>query len=719
MANVIQRIVRLVLDKKAALKTEADAKRALGGIDKGLMVLKRAALAFGAALVAAMSLRVLSAFGKAAVREARNAQKVWNDLRGTIEATGTSFASLETRLRNMAAAFQDATTIGDEEFAEGLTRMISLTGDVEASINNMGLAADVAAQFFNGELGPAVELVSKVSTGYTQQLRRMGIAVDSAQEGLDVLAERSLGAAARQMETLDGQTRRLDNAFGDFLESIGMAIIAGGEETGVLQTLTGAIQSLTTWVEQNQEALSRWVVNGFRFVVIAADGVYRGLKGLGLLVVGPFMFQIGLTTSAVGGLAKAFLTLFDVITAAPRFLGARAAALIGLDGVANTLDNLTDSLHNTTDAIMGFGVQAMRGGLQTVGEAMRTFANRTGPANALLNPSPGGPSTFRSSRGQVASGTPTEEGAKKEKKEVDAVTKALQQYEEQMRVAHGMQQLLGSEFDFTGAKVSALESLLQSLLAAGMDPASIGLQTIAQDLQDLRVVIDPVSDAIMALDEEFQNIDTMLSVFGENFDATTAKMGALESAIQSLILEGFDASDPVMQHYIQQWMDLLEVQRQAEEQAADYALAVDTLSSVIVGAIGGELAIVAKAKAKANLLLAAEQVAHGVVSLLNPLTAIKAKDHFAAAAKFGAIAAGWAALGAATGGGGSGALAGGRGASGGASESAEPPGPDISIYLTGDMNALDPRVQKWVAGAQEQYNERKGNATVRVVPVRR
>lgn len=716
MANVISRIVRLVLDRKAAAQTEADAKRSLTGIDKALLALKRAALAAGAAIVAALSVRALKEFGAAAVREASRAQKVWNDLKGTIEATGVAFATVETRLRNMAAAFQDATTVGDEEFAEGLTRMIALTGDVEASVTNMGLAADVAAQFFNGDLAPAVELVAKVSTGYTQQLRRMGIAVDSAQEGLDVLAQRSAGAAARQMETLAGQTQVANNKFGDFLETIGFAILKGAEHSGVMEKVIGLIERMTDWVIRNEDALVSWVTKGLlysmktlRILGITIDAVANGFIGLGQVILGPLAVALGTAVRGMVLLSEGMIKVVEI--------GAKFADFLGLDGIAGGLTRFTESINAQNEALANWSRGVAEAGARWTRSGFQRFGN------TMLDWSPiqvGERPGFRPDRPVVANGTGTDEKAEKEKKELDAVTEALKHYEEAMRVAHGMQQLLGSEFDFTSAKVSALEGLMQSLLAAGVDPATVGLRTIAQTLKDLQVVVDPVSDAIMALDEEFQNIDTMAMVFGDSFDHAAAKVSALESAIQSLILEGLDASDPVMQAYIAQWEALLKVQQEAEEQAANYALAVDNLSSVIVGALGGELAEVAKAKAKENLLLAAEQTAHGIVSLLNPLTAGKAGGHFASAAKFGAIAAGWAALGSMVGGGGGGSLGRARGASGGASESAEPPGPDISIYLTGDMNALDPRVQKWVMGATKEGEERYGNnATVRVVPVRR
>ena len=133
---------------------------------------------------------------------------------------------------------------------------------------------------------------------------------------------------------------------------------------------------------------------------------------------------------------------------------------------------------------------------------------------------------------------------------------------------------------------------------------------------------------------------------------------------------------------------------------------------MIAGAVGGDLKEVAKAKTKENLMMAAEQAAHGLVSLLSPFTAAKAGGHFAAAAKFSAIAAGWAALGASIGGGvaGGASVAGAQGASGAASREAKPVESEVHIYLTGPgFDAVNPVVQKIVWGALEQARERVGN----------
>src|SRR5687768_5796704 len=190
MALDIMRRVRLVLDRIAAGRLEVDAKQALGGVEGALARLGRVARQVGGFLAAAFGVRALIRFGFDAVRTASEAERVWSKLRGTVEAAGEDFNDLEVDVRALGEAFQDATIHDSEEFADSLDRLITITGDVSASINNMGLVANVAAQFFRGDLAAATDLVGKVMQGQVMPLTRLGIAVKGAQEGLDVLAQR-------------------------------------------------------------------------------------------------------------------------------------------------------------------------------------------------------------------------------------------------------------------------------------------------------------------------------------------------------------------------------------------------------------------------------------------------------------------------------------------------------------------------------------------------
>lgn len=302
MARDIFRIIKLVLDRAAAQRAEAEAKRTLGGIEGALGRVKLAAQAIGKALIAVFAIQKLLTFGRDAVREAAAAEVAWTNLRGTVEATGKSFDAMEADLRALSVAFQDATVHGDDEFAEGLARMISLTGDTDKSLKNMGLAADVAARFFDGELAPAIELISKVMNGQTRAAKLLVGETDSAAEALQRLADRSMGAAADRANTLRGQVDQLKNAWSDFKEAVGNAMRESGYAGGALKTLTAVIKTVTQYVDEFA-AVVTWTVLPAIIAWNTALGTLTGVYG-GLAKVVSF-FAPGLRAHANDILATA------------------------------------------------------------------------------------------------------------------------------------------------------------------------------------------------------------------------------------------------------------------------------------------------------------------------------------------------------------------------------------------------------------------------------
>src|SRR5690554_1275636 len=142
---MIQRIVRLIFDRASGRRTEEDAKKSLGGIDAAVNRVRLGVIALGGAIVAALGIRKIINFGREAVNAARATQQAWESLAVAVDGAGGSFQEIESHLRGLSSAFEDATVHDDDQFAMGLARLTTLTGDVEASINNMGLVANVAA----------------------------------------------------------------------------------------------------------------------------------------------------------------------------------------------------------------------------------------------------------------------------------------------------------------------------------------------------------------------------------------------------------------------------------------------------------------------------------------------------------------------------------------------------------------------------------------------
>lgn len=720
MATPIRRYIQLVLDKISAQRAEADAKKTLGNIEGGFDKLRAMATRLAAGVAAVFGARAILNFAKSAVEAGAKVEQVWNDLRGTVENTGASFDKMEGQIRATAAAFQDATIHNGEDFAEGLARMITLTGDVDGSLKNMGLAANVASQFFKGELAPAIELVAKVSQGNVTMLQKMGIAADSAAEGLDILSKRSMGAAERQTRTFSGWLRQLTNDWGDFKEELGDALIASNAQNSAMSVLRETVQSMTRWVIDNKDALREWVADGItlaiRGVTALTDAVktFLQFRGQMAMTAGSKPMMLSDNLLGLGAQLKslerqreqAVKEQADILAKMEKLESTGALikqTLLGPVGSAMAIKSMVElngELQSANDQLELIDANAER-----VKQALKDLAK---PKDKPIDLFGGSPKVIRE---KAKDGTGEKE--KENKEELDPIIASMQKFSSAMQVAHGMFQLLGSDFDLVGAESNALKSHIEDLLAAGVSPMDQMVVDLSDRLEELTVKEDKVGQVTQALTDQMALITTQASAFGEGFDSLGAKASALETAITSLATMGFSASDPVMAKYIEQLRQVREAMKMSEEQAKMYGIAVSNVQSLIVGAVGGSLKEVAKAKAKENLLLAAEEAAHGVVSLLNPFTAAKAGGHFAMAAKFTAIAGAWGALGSAIGGGagsGSAALGGAQGASGPASQASEKAQQEVNIFLTGPgFHAMNPEVQKVVYGAQQQIRERYGN----------
>lgn len=680
MANPIRRLVQLVLDKAAAAKLQAEAKRTLTGVEGQLEKLGTVAKRVGGAIAAFFAVREIVEFGKAAVRAAADSERTWSKLAGTVEAAGQSFRSIEGKIRATAAAFQDATIHGDDEFAGALQRLIVLTGDTEASLQNMGLVANTAAAFFDGELAPAVELVARTMQGNLGQLNRLGIAAKTAEEGLAILAQRGLGAAHREAQTFSGQMKQLEGALGDFRKEIGNVVVQSGEGISVLGVLKATVIAMKDAIADNGEELRRGFVGALEATVIVVDATYRGLRGLAELMAGALMGAIGLVTGAAAGLNKIFALMAEGAEIASRALGFR--------GTAKALDEFGKKLDQTRQGLLAVG----KTGLDLLGQGANRFTERTQAAEDIL-------AGIRNPRG--ASRTPA----------------VLNQAP---RVAKGAKGSGGGG----GLEIGAPE------LGMSLTETTEGIDLQVAAVRDLSEEFEHNNNAVLDFEEGMRRLEiqtrlnaTAFDENGQHLTASTLELERLRSEadlLEQALLE-ITPDDP-------RWMTLsnqletvrgnmVDVQREARLMADAAGLA----GQVVGAALAGGLVPFAKSKARANLIQAAEETAYGVAAALSVFGAADAPKHFALAAKFTAIAAAWGGLAkgagaAGLGGGGGGGTGSARGAGSNAAGRAEPPAPEINIVLTGPgFSALNPQVQKVVLGAMQQARERYGdNQNVRI-----
>ena len=225
MANPIRKLVQLVLDKNAARKTEADAKKTLGAVDKGMAKLKSSALKLGGALAAAFAVKKLFQFGKELIRVANESESIWNRLGQAVENVGINFAVARPEVEAFARAMQDTTKVGDEDFAAILTELITTSGDYKGSLEAVAIVADLAAAK-QIELVTASQLVGRAMVGQTGTLSRYGIVLEEGQDAMEVLRDTFRGFAANEVKGLEGQVAQLNNEWGDFKQALGEVLVA-------------------------------------------------------------------------------------------------------------------------------------------------------------------------------------------------------------------------------------------------------------------------------------------------------------------------------------------------------------------------------------------------------------------------------------------------------------------------------------------------------------
>lgn len=744
--NIIKRIIQMVLDKESAKQTQDDANAVAAGIDKAW---KSMATRVAGYLSAAFLVDKIVALGKASVEQASESQAAWANLKGTVDATGASFDKMESTLRATADAFQDATIHDDDAFARSLTDLISLTGDASASLHNMGLVADVAAQFFKGDLAPAGELVGKVMNGNIAILQRMGIHVKDAQEGLEVLAGRSFGAATREAATFDGQLKQMNNTWEDIEKEIGNAIISSDGATDAFSVLRAALQVLGEWVDKNKGAISDWVTNGVKFAIDAADVFIRAVTGMAKILTGGFLTAIGLAAEGIGKLIEGYGWLRDIED--------KVRAALGQD--VTERKKFTQAVKDNAQALIDFGKKQVESGVGKVESGIDRLSTRlfssdqfTGLPKAKPAPLP-----FEGTKPQL--------GAHATSQAIQEVEKAIEDYNKAVLAANNMSKILGDRFDATGAEIDRITKLLNVLASNGIDPADKGFVGLQDRLVDLVTNVKPTEDATKALAKalktdmaeatitaansvdqlkqqqadilaamktlldagvspssqaikdlterynglkdaiadatKIQQTAEILKAFGDEvrsglflatldgatgLDKMRIQQQALQKAIQSMIANGIKPEDKALRDLVARYKDVTEAIKEQTVVMQLQAAAADFLADALGTAMQGGLHEAATQKAKQNAIEAAEMLVRaGAFALFGDFP--QASAALVLAGQFAGIAAAWGVLAASTHG--SSGNSGGVALAGGGGAAASSPGSDLGSSRASSNDAAN------------------------------
>ena len=217
-----------------------------GGLQKAIT-----GVASAAAVVA------VGRFLKTAIGEAIAAEQAVSGLRQSVDNAGGSFALLEPTLDAAANRMAKLTRFSDDAARGALTRMVQISGDTKGALDNLGLAADIAAAK-HVSLEEAAGIVGKTMAGNTRGLREFGITTKDSAEAMEQLRQKFRGMAEGDANTLQGRLEQIRNAWGEVLEAAGKVFTGTEGIPNQLAIVTQKLNDLSTWIDSNAEKWRSW-----------------------------------------------------------------------------------------------------------------------------------------------------------------------------------------------------------------------------------------------------------------------------------------------------------------------------------------------------------------------------------------------------------------------------------------------------------------------------
>lgn len=522
MANPITRLVRFIFDKNSANKAERDAKSSLGRIGKGFDSLKSKAIALGATIAAAFSVRAIFRFGRESVRIAGEAEAIWKRLEQAIENTGVQYASVRDEINATARAMQDATTVGDEDFARVLSELITTSNDYAKSMDNVATVANLAAAK-NIDLMSAAQLVGRAMVGQTATLTRYGIIIKEGEDAMEVLRHQFRGFAENEATTFQGKLQQLTNEWGDFRQAVGNAIIEAGNGRSVLDSLTATVKTMAFWVDENRMELAAWgqvlfaigraVAQSFIFIGRITKNAFESLGGAIALFVNKETQRFAIFVNAIiEGInhIPGVNIKFRMNELTPEEFREQQRLLT--EGIRENASNMTDALYDLGMAYRDLG--------KIVADTQRE------QQKAADTPLPGGGGRGGFAIPEVSfREAPALAPAYDIANQIIAIFEDLQlsipnqimaDFNSEMELARNMAALTGMEYSALGTEMDLLAWSIQRLLEAGMDPMDSRLQGLSERLREVQHEQELVN----------KHNELMASVAGTTGEILNAALGA-------------------------------------------------------------------------------------------------------------------------------------------------------------------------------------------------
>lgn len=301
---------------------------------------KKAGLAFAAAGAAAVAYAGKLAIDgvKSAIEDAAAQTKLAITLKNVTGATEAQIKATEDYITQTSLAFG----VTDDDLRPSLERLSRATGDLQKAQELQTIAIDVAAGS-GKSLEAVTNAMAKAAEGNTASLAKLGIGLSSAElktMSLDQitarLADTFEGQAAAKADTFAGQMVRLQIAFDEAKETVGVFI---------LQAITPIVETI---VNKVMPALSSFIngIGGTDGLKSAFDLYADAAKRVFIPIFDGIKSAFNNIKNAVMNNKEEFISLFNFLKdyVAPFFGGALKIAIQGIgiviSGVIETVGAL-------------------------------------------------------------------------------------------------------------------------------------------------------------------------------------------------------------------------------------------------------------------------------------------------------------------------------------------------------------------------------------------
>jgi hypothetical protein len=282
------------------------------------------------------------------VKEAMDAEDVWNRLKTTVENSGTAWSTVGDQVKKFAEGMMNMSRFSDEQVASAMKTLIDYGMDLDTAMKSMAATMDLAAAK-QVPLAEAATAVGKAFSGQEGILTRMGIVIantvpeaEKFAVAMGLISEKFGGAAQADLDTYAGKWAQFTNKLSELMEKIGTGLLP--VLTKVVEGLIIIVDGVTAFVDSIQKILGGfydWLVGGSfvqDLIELVLDLATGGLVSLLKMVVG----NLDSIMSTLSDWGKTVLDVFNNMWNSI------------VDSAVGAFNRICDAVKSGIDAVTGY-----------------------------------------------------------------------------------------------------------------------------------------------------------------------------------------------------------------------------------------------------------------------------------------------------------------------------------------------------------------------------